>query len=262
MSIIKIGPKVKFTTLSNQLINDTTLYAEELGVMAYLLSKPEDWVVRVSQLAARFNMGKDRAYRILNDLIRQGWIQKSENRTEGGKFASVEYIVLSEKPDTVKPDTVQPVPVKPDPTKEREEQKTEKNKPTVPSLRSATPPVSKKPVYPTDYERLWSAFPKHPNASKAEGYKLWMRLDDDDREACLRGASCYASFLAAERTKRPDYPGLHLATFISQRRWEAHLEASKPNGQADPEAERNFLREWQLKTYGQTNIQEDTNGRR
>lgn len=126
MSIIKIGPKVKFTTLSNQLINDPSLSPEELGMMAYLLSKPEDWIVRPTQLADRFGMGKDRAYRILRELIDKGWIKNSGNKTPEGKFTSVEYIVLSEKPDTENPDTEITDTRNAYPTKEREELKTER----------------------------------------------------------------------------------------------------------------------------------------
>jgi hypothetical protein len=85
----------------------------------------------------------------------------------------------------------------------------------------------RKPEYPPEFQMLWDVFPKHPNASKSEALRRWEQLDPVDRDNCLTGAMRYEDFLTAERRKRPDYPGLHLATFIHQRRWEAHLEAAE-----------------------------------
>jgi hypothetical protein len=85
----------------------------------------------------------------------------------------------------------------------------------------------RKPEYPPEFQMLWDVFPKHPNASKSEALRRWEQLDPGDRDNCLAGAMRYEDFLTAERRKRPDYPGLHLATFIHQRRWEAHLEAAE-----------------------------------
>jgi hypothetical protein len=90
-----------------------------------------------------------------------------------------------------------------------------------------TPRRSSSPEYPPEFQMLWDVFPKHPNASKSEALRRWEQLDPGDRDNCLTGAMRYEDFLAAERRKRPDYPGLHLATFIHQRRWEAHLEAAE-----------------------------------
>jgi hypothetical protein len=87
--------------------------------------------------------------------------------------------------------------------------------------------LPRKPEYPPEFQMLWDVFPKHPNASKSEALRRWEQLDPGDRDNCLTGAMRYEDFLAAERRKRPDYPGLHLATFVHQRRWEAHLEAAE-----------------------------------
>jgi hypothetical protein len=81
--------------------------------------------------------------------------------------------------------------------------------------------------YHPDFIMLWETFPKHPNASKLEAHKAWQRLDEETRMACLNGACEYGDWLDEQRKKRSDYPGLHLATFINQRRWEAHLEAAQ-----------------------------------
>lgn len=71
---------------------------------------------------------------------------------------------------------------------------------------------------------LWDTFPKHPNASKLDAFKSWTKLSQQDQDLCLDGAVRYIDFLEKERRRRPDYPQLHLATFINSRRWESLLE--------------------------------------
>jgi hypothetical protein len=101
-------------------------------------------------------------------------------------------------------------------------QNPEKKTKTLSGSRKRAP--DRAPVYPDEFSMLWETFPKHPNASKSEALKSWERLDDDDREKCLDGAMAYERFLSRERAKRPDYPALHLTTFINQRRFETLLE--------------------------------------
>jgi len=86
-------------------------------------------------------------------------------------------------------------------------------------------PVKAKPIaYPPAFTLLHDTFPKHPNASKSEALKAWTRLTPDDQDRALDGAVRYAEFLEKERRRRPDYPQLHLVTYINQRRWESLLE--------------------------------------
>lgn len=86
-------------------------------------------------------------------------------------------------------------------------------------------PAKAKPiVYPPAFTLLHDTFPKHPNASKSEALKAWTRLSPEDQDRALDGAVRYAEFLEKERRRRPDYPQLHLVTYINQRRWESLLE--------------------------------------
>jgi hypothetical protein len=254
VTILRREVRHRFTTIDNGLVEDPRLSPEELGLMVYLLSKPDNWSAQPAELMKRFDMGRDRCYRIIKDLIDKGWLEKRENRTSEGQFQGIEYIIKEENPLPGNPHAVKPIAENPDSNKDLEITKTENNKHSVPA-KAGRVSVSKKPRYQPAFDELWGVFPKHPNASKSAAFMLWMKLDAEDAIDCFRGAQCYASFLAAERLKRPDYPGLHLATFISQRRWEAHLEArvlQNGNGHAPQteEEKRAKIRELQLKIYG------------
>ena len=81
--------------------------------MVYLLSKPPSWQLSPTDIRKRFKWGRDKAYRVIADLIECGYIVKDAER-EGGRFNVHVYFIydtpqispLPEKPDTEKPDPV------------------------------------------------------------------------------------------------------------------------------------------------------------
>ena len=50
MSIIRIKRRRSYTVLSNSLINDARLSWDSLGVLVYLMSKPDDWEISPRQM--------------------------------------------------------------------------------------------------------------------------------------------------------------------------------------------------------------------
>ena len=102
-----------FTVLPNALLNDDRVTGEGLALMVYLLSKPPSWQLSPTDIRKRFKWGRDKAYRVIADLIECGYIIKDAER-EGGRFNAHVYFIydtpqispLPEKPDTEKPDPV------------------------------------------------------------------------------------------------------------------------------------------------------------
>ena len=101
----------RFYIVSHALI-DSEISAESLGVAVYVLSRPDDWVIRPSQLCTKFNCGKDRMTRILKEIVSLGYATKETIRSEGGTFEGCDW-VFSESPYPEKPATVKPAPVNP-----------------------------------------------------------------------------------------------------------------------------------------------------
>ena len=90
--IIRSNIRQNFTVIPNDMANDDRLGADALGLLVYLLTKPNDWKVRVNELRKRFDMGKDKTYRILGNLEQLGYVTRESVRTEG-KFSETRYIV-------------------------------------------------------------------------------------------------------------------------------------------------------------------------
>jgi hypothetical protein len=107
---------------------DSRLSWEARGLLGYLLVKPDDWKINVAHLMHQAPGGRDRVYRIINELIEHGYIQRNEVRANG-KIAGYDYLVfeepytenpqqftlLPEEPYTDEPDAVAPLPEKPYP---------------------------------------------------------------------------------------------------------------------------------------------------
>jgi hypothetical protein len=84
--IIRRRHTANFTTIGNVLFEDERLAADEVGVLAYLLSRPHDWEVRRPALMRRWGMGRDAIKRVVGNLVRYGWCRPERTRLGNGTF--------------------------------------------------------------------------------------------------------------------------------------------------------------------------------
>lgn len=88
MSIIRVERRSSFTTIPNDLVNDSALRWQDLGVLVYLLSKPADWSISVRQLSSVRSMGVDGVREVMRRLRSSGYVEYRKLST-----GDVEYIV-------------------------------------------------------------------------------------------------------------------------------------------------------------------------
>ena len=81
-----------FTVVPNQSITDRRLTWEATGLLVYLLSKPDNWIISPAQLIKERSAGSHRVYRILRELEQAGYIREEQTRS-GGRFGEVERVV-------------------------------------------------------------------------------------------------------------------------------------------------------------------------
>ena len=77
--IIRAKSPETYTIVDNAIINERGLDWKELGLLVYLLSKPDDWQISVTHLANFRKMGKDGLYSILKKLRNMGYMYYSKN---------------------------------------------------------------------------------------------------------------------------------------------------------------------------------------
>lgn len=87
---------------------DKQLSYEARGMLAYFLSKPDDWSVQVHDLLLIKKGGRDKIYSIINELVEQSYLEKpTKYQGDNGRWQWTDYIV-HERPCTGKPYTDKP----------------------------------------------------------------------------------------------------------------------------------------------------------
>lgn len=87
--IFKRRHTANFTTIGNGLFQDERLKLDELGILTWLLSCPENWEVRRPHLRKRFKIGRDALRRIVTNLVKYGWATACRKRLGNGTFYTV-----------------------------------------------------------------------------------------------------------------------------------------------------------------------------
>jgi len=110
-----------FTTLDNRIF-DAGLSFRALGLLTYLLSKPDNWEVSVAQLT-RYSAqtkrpdGRDSVYAIIAELTEAGFVRRVVSR-DGGKMTRHAYEVsetpFDSSPLPAKAEMASPLPALPD----------------------------------------------------------------------------------------------------------------------------------------------------
>lgn len=119
-----------YKAVSRAPFDGSALSFEARGALGYILMKPDDWEINVPDLMREGGIGRDKAYKIIEELIAAGYAERIEARDRGGKFGGSDIHIfeatkgtqadadtpapLPEKPDTVNPHTDKPDTVQPD----------------------------------------------------------------------------------------------------------------------------------------------------
>lgn len=114
MPIIRVSKNKEnpFVMLDKRPLNDASLSWGAKGMLAYLLSKPDNWQVNMKHLVGESTNGRDATYTIMRELIGARYCTRVTMRDEAGRVTKTEYVVsehpLPENPDTDNPDTENP----------------------------------------------------------------------------------------------------------------------------------------------------------
>ena len=117
-TIHRVSGRKRWVTIDQRAIEDARLSWAARGLLVYLLSKPDDWQVRVKDLQKRGDLGRDGIYKLLAVLRRFHYLRYEKNRTRDGRVRGGSYAVYevpyTDSPETAFPDTAPPGTVKPE----------------------------------------------------------------------------------------------------------------------------------------------------
>jgi DnaD/phage-associated family protein len=86
MATIRVRKDARYFSASNEPFNDKRLSWEARGLMGYLLSKPNDWIVRMTDIDNQGPAGSRKIKRMLAELRMYGYMTRIRTKLENGKF--------------------------------------------------------------------------------------------------------------------------------------------------------------------------------
>jgi DnaD/phage-associated family protein len=95
MSIVRVRKRENpFVQIDRTVFEDQSLSWKAKGILGYLLSKPDNWQIYITDLEKKAKDGRDSVRTGLRELEEHGYVRKVRARTTDGKFAGWEYQVF------------------------------------------------------------------------------------------------------------------------------------------------------------------------
>lgn len=193
-------PSENYTIVSNALIENEKLDWKDLGMLIFLLSKPDHWQVSLTHLASQRKTGVDGIKSSIKALKEAGYIQIK--RKANGK---VDWMVF-DYPQVVIPLMATPQVEKP---------QVEKPHVDNPLLVSTDIQVSTEIDSNEGFDFFWNHYGKVGNKQKA--FSAWKRLSKKNQDLA-------ATKLESFRDGLPEFQcrgkNIHASTYLNSKRWE------------------------------------------
>lgn len=98
MSVLKNRLKEKFVTIPKKIITDKQISFGAKMVYCYLVSKPNDWVIRNSEIMEDLNISKDTIAKYFKELVVNGWIDRKRQVDSQNQFTGLYDYIIYENP--------------------------------------------------------------------------------------------------------------------------------------------------------------------
>lgn len=216
----------RYTTVPNHVFEDVRLSMEARWLLGYLLSKPDNWTVILGDIARRGGCGRDKARRIVNELVQHGYAEKEQERDEG-RFSKLSLVIFdepreqrdsiaalengcvaslpqTENPSTVNPSTVNPTLVNTDGLE----------KPESSSERDAREEDDPKRIEQA-FWRMVRVWPGQKGLPTAHALKVFSALSAQDRAEAERKFPHWLALLKAQSKDHVNAP----KTYFGERLW-------------------------------------------
>jgi len=100
MSIIRTfhNKEKPYVQINTKTLQDYSISLEATGLICRFLSKPTDFIFHIAVICREMKMGRDRLYRILNEIIAAGYGFRFQHKdVKSKRFSGIEYVILEEK---------------------------------------------------------------------------------------------------------------------------------------------------------------------
>ncbi len=178
------------------------------ALLAYLLGRPHNWIVKVDHLQGVMGCGRNKAYELIAELVAFGYARRDGGRDQAGRLAPTTLVIYDEPvalavapPHPEIRDVVPPHPGSRYPA-DRDLYKEQKE------TNSPQPPLAGG----RGFAELWEEWPDDHRGQRGNAEGAFARLPADDQASALNGA---ALCLKALRLRKARIPAL--AAYLRKR---------------------------------------------
>ncbi|MGV1769770.1 helix-turn-helix domain-containing protein [Agrobacterium vitis] len=85
----------RYAAIPNHVFEDARLSMEARWLLSYLLSKPDNWTVVIGDIVRKGNCGRDKARKMIAELVETGYAEREQTRADG-KFGATVLVIFDE----------------------------------------------------------------------------------------------------------------------------------------------------------------------
>lgn len=248
----------RYAAIPNHVFEDARLSMEARWLLSYLLSKPDNWTVVIGDIIKKGNCGRDKARKMIAELVDIGYAEREQQR-EDGKFGASVLVIFDEPrcataaenaaeasgvailPQTDLPATALPAPVSPSPVKSAHSNNSDSANTDHQNLREGGREAPEDGQEPEDPRKIDAAFwalvkdwPGFAGMPKEPAKRAWLALTADERREAAERFPRWLQLLKAQKKSHTPAP----STYFGEKLWmdvPAQDEAAKPaNAMAAP----------------------------
>lgn len=93
MSIKRAERRPQYTILDNGIMNDTSLSFGAIGLLAYILSKPDNWVIKTAEIMKRGGIGRRVYNGLMGELKDAGYATLERTRGQKSGLAGSSWVI-------------------------------------------------------------------------------------------------------------------------------------------------------------------------
>jgi DNA-binding MarR family transcriptional regulator len=106
-------PKTNFTIITNAVLRDENLSFRARGVLACILSRPDNWKTTAESLARESKEGRSAILTTLKELEAAGYMKRTKYRNEKGQWVWESFVYDTPQAETKEPESKNPPTDKP-----------------------------------------------------------------------------------------------------------------------------------------------------
>jgi hypothetical protein len=233
MTTIRVAKRDRFTIVDRRAITDDRLSFRALGLLVWLLDKPDDWRVDAERMCNERREGRDAIRTACRELIDAGYMVKTKSQDKRGRWSTT--ITVHESP--ARTDDGFPVVGNPTVGEPGANTKTEYEEPSLAQL-----PLSVR----VHFDEFWAVWPKR--VAKRAAQKAYERaVKRESPDVILKGAQRVAAAwvsMPEEQRKFVPYP----ERWLNADRWadvpDEEGRPAKPKVIVDPDCPHCFGDGW------------------